>query len=71
MDKNEFTRFVSDFLIENEKSQKEILALIQENDILIQERFGHFAYNQSKVLKIVHSKYISGNINEDGTIFLR
>ena len=57
MDENELTRFVSDFLIEDEKSQKELLVIIQENNKLIQERFGLLAYNKSKVLQIVHSKY--------------
>jgi len=59
MDENELARFISNFLLEHQKSQKELLMLIQENDKLIQERFGHLAYNQSKVLKIVHSKYVS------------
>jgi len=57
MEKSELRRFITDFLIENEKEQNEIQAMIAENNKLIQERFGSFGYNHSKVLKIVHSNH--------------
>ena len=53
----ELKRFVTDFLIENEREQNVIRDMITENNKLLQERFGALAYNQSEILKIVHSNH--------------